>query len=183
MTALFVNGYGATDNTDDRNYATYLSAVRNYAWTTLGDGRHTIYLCGGFTNRTDLTEAETMRRWFVKNPLPRNVEIVLVENTTDARGNICRVEALMESEEDIIIFCEYSRRRTMTFFARRLFRHFEVRGVPFDQQSLRLEQQAKQLLLHLPLEALAWYLPPFDALRKKLHARHMRRARSAKPAA
>jgi hypothetical protein len=183
MTAVYVNGYGATDNPDDRNYAAYLSAVRNYAWNTLGDGQHTIYLCGGHTNREDLTEAETMSRWFERNPLPQNVKIVLVDDTTDARGNICRVEALMEPEQDIVIFCEYSRRRTMAFFARRLFKRFEVRGVPFDQQSLRFKQQATQLLLQLPLEALAWYLPPFDAFRKKLRTRHIRRARNAKPVA
>ncbi|MBP9748745.1 hypothetical protein KBD18_00930 [Patescibacteria group bacterium] len=178
MAAVFVNGYGATKDSRDRNYQAYLSAVRTFIWNKAGDGPHTLFLCGGHTNRDDLTEAETMRRWFEAHPLPRGVKVVLIDDTVDARNNICRMEKRLRPEQSVVIFCEYSRRRTMRFFAGRLFRHFEVRGIPFDQHSLRLEHRVMQALFHLPLEVLAWYVQPADDVRNWLRARHIRRARS-----
>lgn len=56
---------------------------------------------------------------------------------------------------------------------------YNLHGVRFDQNSLRLEHWALQVLLHLPLEMLVWCVQPADNVRKWLRARHMRHARKA----
>ncbi len=175
---IFVNGYGATDNVDDGNYCRYLGEV-----STFIDSHQTekcvVHLCGGYTNRLDLTEARAMLNWFVRRRDFSDVEYVLIEDTFTARDNMERMGSLV-SEELLVIFCEYSRRFTMAFYASRLFKHYEIHGVKFDAKSLTFVHQIKQVTLKLPVEVLAWYFQSFDHLRLWLRNRHVMRVRARK---
>lgn len=171
---IFVNGYGATRNPKDRNYTHYLDEVSRFIRRD-PKTEFTVYLCGGYTNRIDLTEAECMRRIWELRGIPQNVSLVLIEKTTTARDNLQAVR--LAGDEPITVFCELSRKPTMWFLASRLFSSVQVVGIGFDEKSLAIGHRLKQLFLKFPLEALAYYSPLFDKLRVILRERHVADAR------
>jgi hypothetical protein len=174
---FIVNGYGATPDIEDRNYTHYLSEVLRH---TERDGHEPrkIILCGGCTNRADLSEAETMRRWIDGHFPYWSDRLVLCDDTFTAQENFRRVSEWFDRTDVFKAFGEYSRRRTLRLFAWRYFNNCEVIGVRFDDRSLRPVHRFKQLFLHLPLETLALYLPPFNWLRLFFRRRHVARVRS-----
>ena len=172
---LYVNGYGATQNLDDGNYTRYLGEIiRHINWQP--QRQFTVYLCGGHTNRTDLTEAACMRNIWEHLGAPPNAALVLIENTTTARDNLKEV-GRHTADLHVTVFCEFSRMLTMEFLASRFFSRSTVFGIPFDTASLLTANMLKQRGPKLFLEVLANYLPLFDHLRLALRKRHVAKAR------
>lgn len=174
---FIVNGYGATPDAQDRNYTRYLSEVMNHVAAD-GSEPKKIILCGGFTNRTDLTEAETMRCWIVDHFPYWSDRLVLCDDTFTARDNFRLVSEWFDRTDVFKAFGEYSRCRTLRLFAKRYFYNCEVVPIRFDDRSLRPAHRLRQLCLHLPLEALALYFPLYDKLRLYFRQRHVECVRS-----
>lgn len=173
--ALYVNGYGATQNLHDSNYARYLGDIIRYI-NARPQRQFMVYLCGGYTNRTDLTEAACMRNIWVHLGAPPNATLVLIEDTTNARDNLKDVRRYV-AYAHVTVFCEFSRITTMEFLASRIFSGSTVIGLPFDVASLLPANILKQLVPKFLLEVLAYHLPPFDYLRLALRKWHIAKAR------
>jgi len=174
-TVLYVNGYGAA-GTDDGNYNRYLSNVLDLV-KSRPSYKFRVFLAGGLTNRTDLTEARAMLNWFEAKGKPDNAEFLMIEDTTTAKDNMVAFRKLV-GDEPVAIFCEHSRRHTMRFFALSLFNQYKILPVKFDAKSLRTKHRLQQVLLKTPLEILAWYWKPADNLRLKFRARHVVKVRA-----
>ena len=176
----YVNGYGATDNLADGNYGRYLSSVIGYLRRTHPQDAIALYLSGGYTNRTDLTEAESMRRILEHQGIISGTDLTItrLETPYTAREGLQTLRERVGSATRVTIFCEYSRQWTMRFFARQLFARATVIGIPFDASSMKLAHRLKQIFFHLPLEAGAWHSAFIDRLRKQLRDRHVAKARS-----
>lgn len=173
---IYVNGYGVpNDPLNDHNMHAYLMQVCRCIHA-YGAKSTKLYLAGGFTNRTDLSEARAMLMWLKHNGSISGAEINLLEATTTARENMKYFRSLV-GDVPVIILCEYSRRPTMQFFADMLFSVNDVRGVPFDKRSMSLAHRLKQWTTRLWLEKLAWHSSFFDALNRRLRARHVAQAR------
>lgn len=172
---FFVNGYGATTDTGDENYVRYLAEV--LAATKGFNGTVQIHLYGGFTNRTDVSEAQCMKRCIQQmGGTLKNAFLHTAEETTTARDNLEHFFSVNGSDRHVIVFCEYTRRWQMMFLASRFTSKYTVRGVRFDQRSLRWDQQLIQLA-HCALEIAAWYWPVADKLRVSLRDRKIKRLR------
>ncbi len=174
MSYVYANGYGATENIHDRNYTHYLIKVSHFIQEH-PDKQFTVYLCGGYTNRKNLTEAACMHQIWTRLGIPPNVVLVLIEDTTTARDNLQAVR--LAGDVPITIFCELSRKPTMRFLASRFFSAAQIVGIGFDEKSLKIGHRLKQLFLHFPLEVLAYYCPLFDKIRLALRKRHIARVR------
>lgn len=171
---LFVNGYGAGDSRD-QNMSRYLKAVHRHIMSLPGDDQIELYLCGGYTNRTDLSEAHAMANWFAGYGLPRRVQVILIENTCSARENIEEFRR-RAGNPPTTIFCEWSRRFKMRWLARRSLRSVEVVGVPFDPRSLRLDRQLVEFGAAL-LEIAALHSIWAEELRRYFRQRRVQEAR------
>ncbi|MBI4098820.1 MAG: YdcF family protein [Candidatus Magasanikbacteria bacterium] len=174
---VYVNGYGAPkDPLCDGNLDRYLGQVLKYL-EAYRDTNVDLFLVGGYTNRLDMSEAEAMKGWLMNRGLPSNVTIRLIDTTDTARDNMVEFKKRV-GDVPVLIFCEFSRRPTMAFFAWKLFAEATVHGVRFDERSLRLAHRIKQLTTKLWLEQLAWHSKTIDVLRKWLRKRHVDRARA-----
>lgn len=173
---VFVNGYGAPkDPLTDGNYERYLEQV---LWFLNNQsGMIHLHLFGGFTNRTDLSEAAAMKLWFEHAGIPKSALVITHDRTTTARGNLIEFNRVV-GDVPVVIFCEASREKTMRFFAGKLFSSFSIHGIPFDAKSLTPEALVEQRWQYR-LEYLAWYLPPVDVVCRIRRYRHVMRARAA----
>lgn len=185
---VFINGYGAPqDILKDNNYAIYLSSIKTFLFeqTEIQRCGFNLYLAGGFTNRTDMSEAQAMFNWFEKNGFPENTQNVFVlEASTTARSNIEEMDRQIEKDEfsETLFFCEYTRRFQTKFFVRNIFhnrkRDTRVLGVNFDKKSLQFLQYTKTIFLRFPLLVLSYYFPLVDEkIVKPARARHVKKCR------
>lgn len=174
-----VNGYGApADPVNDPNLGRYLGFIANKCNDWL-DRPVELHLLGGNTNRQSLTEARSMEMWFEAHGLPGNVRIVRHDHTTDLRGNCIALRNDTWADDDIIYFCEESRRFVTRYLVRRyLGPKAKVCDLGFDPASLRLSHRLMQRFPKLWMEWAAETLGgPFEWLRRKLRARHIRKHR------
>jgi hypothetical protein len=197
---IYINGYGAPkDPVNDGNLSRYLGAVKstveNFVESNSKYGipnskyDFTLYLAGGFTNRTDLSEARAMQMWFEHHGLPKNVRrVILIEESTTGRDNLVLFTQTIEDPPMTyltLFFWEYSRRFQMEFLARHILakmctyhQAYEFIGVPFDARSMKLVNRAKEYLLKFPLLVLAWYFPFINKLVvRPIRERHIAKCR------
>lgn len=175
---ILVNGYGAPlEPLMDENLHRYLTEVVSILEGS-EDGENALYLAGGYTNRSDLSEAAAMSAWLKARELPKGTVIFLIETSTTARGNLTRLKDLV-GNVPVTICCEYSRRLTMKFFAKKLFSQSVIRGIKFDEDSLRLDHLISRYTIKHWLEVLAWHSRIVDRFRRWLRKRHIARARAA----
>lgn len=174
---IYVNGYGATHDLDDANYGIYLGELlRRLRKDNLGRDS-TVYLCGGLTNRPDLTEARCMLNIIKHLAIPTSAKFVLIEESTNPRDSLRQVFRLT-GRVPLSAFCEFTREPTVRYLARRLFPEVMTVPIAFDKRSLAIGNQLKQRLLKHPLEVAASHSSIFDAIRIKLREKHMKRCRS-----
>jgi hypothetical protein len=173
---VYVNGYGTPrDPQTDGNLGRYLPTVRDFA---RAHSRAAIFLCGGLTNRTDLSEAAAMAQWFALHAEDLMPRIKLLEDGVSPHQNVTAF-AQIAGFKHAVLFCEESRTPTMRFLAwYHLHGSSTVTGVPFDKRSLTLRHRLVQWTSKLGLEVLATYFPPVDRLRKKLREQHIAKARA-----
>lgn len=177
---VFVNGYGAPLNPlEDDNFDQYLGNILKQLKEHCTYQCINLYLAGGYTNRTDMSEAEAMHEWFAKHQLPVHTVIHLISKTDTARENMREFQKVVGSDTPVFVFCELSRKPTMEFFAKKFFKHYMVYGVKFDAASLTLTNCLKQYTIKLWLEQLAWHSKTVDNLRKWLRKRQVTRSRAA----
>ncbi len=180
--SVSVNGYGAPrDPLTDGNLRRYLSQV--FDWLDLHDRRvREVFLCGGYTNRHDLSEAEAMRGWVaVHRPtwLPR---VRLIDTTASVRENIEAFNMAMAPGLHPVLFCERSRIWTVFWLAQCLFpadRPVTAAGVRFDERSLRFAHRFAQFFFHAPIERLSLLWPWLDRWRVRRRLRRIGQARAA----
>lgn len=169
--ALSVNGYGAPeDPINDGNLQRYLGGLFSTLDAHRLSGRiDVIYLCGGRTNRPDLSEAEALKRWIVHYEPRFTTRVHLLDTTISAKEN---VRAFAHEVANVglhpLLACEYSRWPTMEILARSFFMDpVTVLPIKFDAKSLRPKHQLKQLLVHAPVEFLSLKSGMVDAWRHK----------------
>lgn len=174
---IYVNGYGATHDLDDPNYHRYLGELIRLLRIQDHDEQITVYLCGGHTNRTDLTEARCMLNIIGRLGKPYGVDFVLIEESITTRDNLAEVYKRV-GRIPLTVFCESTRRPTVRYLAKRLFPEVQMMPVTFDGRSLSLVNRLKQRYLKLPLEVASVHSPAFDILRSYLHERHLAKCRA-----
>lgn len=173
-----MNGYGAPkDPLNDENLSRYLTQVIQQL-KEHRDTRIDLYLAGGYTNRTDCSEAEAMQAWLLAHGVDDNVHLHLIDHTMSAADNMRAFKHLV-GDVPVLVLCEQSRVPSMRFFANHLFSQNVVFGIAFDAASMSRTHRWKQSTVKVWIEALAWHLPPVDVLRRMLRDRHIRRARAA----
>lgn len=180
---ITVLGYGApADPATDGNLNRYLGRVAAFI-RDLPEGSHCfVYLCGGRTNRQDLSEAAAMKQWFEAHRHEycglKGATFILLENVDSARDALVATLQECGAHRHLNIFCEWTRRRTVHLHARRLFPNRTVNPIGFDQKSFHWRNRCVQLV-KLPLEAAA-HRPGSWAdrwVKQPLRRRHLQRAR------
>ncbi len=178
---VYVNGYGAPfDPLTDGNLTRYLRCVVDWL-DRHRDQVHKVVLCGGFTNRADLSEAEAMRRWIAKHAPQWVDSIWTIEDTLSVRENIQAFADLYLVRERAVFFCERSRIWTVLCLARIKFKSpwiVTVIGVPFDAQALKMSHRLRQMV-HGLIEWVSLWWPWLDRQREERRHRNILRAREA----
>lgn len=179
---VYVNGYGApADPLTDKNLQRYLSqVVRSVRRLDALVPITAFYLCGGKTNRPDLSEAEAMRQWFLVNAWDLRDRIRLIDQSIDAQNSLRQFSEKVPRGAAAIVFCEHSKRHVMRVLAVRLLpgRDVSVLGIKFDRASLAPSNKAVQLL-RVPFELLSTYVRFVDTIRANRRAAAVLRAREA----
>lgn len=180
--SVSINGYGAPrDPLTDPNLHRYLTQV--FGWLDVYDPRvREVFLCGGCTNRRDLSEAEAMQRWVALHSPAWLDRVRLIDTTQSVRENIERFAMEMSPQLQPVLFCEESRSRTVLWLARQFFRAPRpviVIGVPFDERSLRWTHRLLQVLVHAPIERLSLLWPWLDRWRMRERRARIGRERAA----
>lgn len=152
---IAILGYGApADPLKDGHLEVYLETVVRIMRRPRQHDE--IFLMGGCTNRTDLTEASAMRQWFDEYEPVYLPHLLLEDKPISARESIATLAERWDgytTEVEFVIFCEYSRRWMIRLLCRRLLpgRDVTVVGIKFDDASLtrshRLYQAGPRLLL------------------------------------
>ncbi len=180
--SVSINGYGAPrDPLTDGNLQRYLSQV--FGWLDLHERRvREVFLCGGYTNRHDLSEAEAMRGWIAVHRPTWLDRVRLIDSTASVRENIVAFDAEMASGLHPVLFCERSRIWTVFWLAQCLFRAdrpVTAAGVRFDERSLRFGHRLAQFFFHAPIERLSLAWPWLDRWRTRQRLRRIAQARAA----
>lgn len=179
--AVYVNGYGApVDITKDGNYEKYLLDVFE-ALDAWGSRVSVVYLCGGYTNRHDLSEAAAMMEWVEKNASEWRGRIRLIENSTTVRENIAEFAAQCGGANfNPVFFCEYSREPAVAALAAVFFAGsvtITTAGVGFSSADLTRRAQLKQVLVNLPMELASLRFEVVERWRAKARAKVIAKAR------
>lgn len=146
-------------------------------------GIHQIILCGGKTNRPDMSEAEAMRIWIEAHRPGWASEVVIIDTTTDIEGNFKAARTRIPARDNVIVFCETSRKPTNRFYALLAERRYVdggewlVIGKMRDEASLSLMHRLKQVAVHLPVEALSQAVPAVASIKRWMRARNIEKAR------
>ncbi|MBP7006304.1 hypothetical protein KBB27_04265 [Patescibacteria group bacterium] len=180
--AAYVNGYGVpADIATDGNYGEYLSSVFT-ALDALGSRVIVVYLCGGYTNRQNLSEAEAMMVWVEKNVPEWKDYVRLIENATTVRENVAEFAAkCWAANFSPVLFCEYSREPTVAALAAVFFGGsvpITTAGVRFSASDLTPRAQMKQVLVNLPVELLSLQFDAVERWRAKARAAVIANARA-----
>ncbi len=180
--AVSINGYGAPqDPPTDGNLCRYLERV--FTWLDLHERRvREVFLCGGYTNRHDLSEAEALRDWIAAHRPNWLARVQLVDTTASVSENIRAFAARMLPGPHAVLFCERSRLLTVFWLASAIFgsgHSVTVVGVRFDERSMGFIHRLTQLLIHAPIERLSLAWPWLDRWRSRLRLRRIGKARAA----
>lgn len=175
-------GYGAPpDPLQDDHLTVYLDAVTR----SIGRPRQhdEIFLMGGCTNRTDLSEAEAMRRWFAQFEPTFLPHLVSEDTPITARESVwmfAQEYGEHGPEVELMIFCEYSRRWMIRMLVKRFLpgRKVWVRGIKFDEAALTRTHRLYQVGPRLAFEWLALRRPFFNQMHNELRARYIANARA-----
>ena len=139
-----------------------------------------IYLCGGYTNRTDMSEAESMRRWIAYHAPELIDRVHLIDTTTTVQDNVRAFSKAIAGQDLHPVFvCEYSRWLTTFVLARSFMGSVPMSLVPikFDAASLEVRHQLKQVLVNAPLEWLCLHSEVVDGWRRDVRRQAIRQAR------
>lgn len=179
---VYVNGYGAPlDPLTDGNLTRYLQCVVDWL-DRHRDKVNKVVLCGGFTNRTDLSEAEAMRCWIVRHAPQWTDSVWTIEETLSVRENIQAFAELYLVRERAVFFCERSRLWTVLCLVRHWFKPpwvVTVIGVPFDARAMRIGHRLRQLFFHAPIEWVSLWWSWLDRWREERRHQNILRAREA----
>lgn len=181
MILVLVNGYGAPAHPEeDSQLNLYLRAVvvAMEVMEDCGKSPDRIFLAGGRTNRTDLSEACAMRRWFAANASKWVERLVLIDDTRDGQGNLRRFAQYVSEDDETMVFCSLERHAVMAALARRILksRHVGTMGITLDRRRFGL---VANLTRHagVSFEVLALRFATVNALRVMLRNREIIRAR------
>lgn len=176
-----VLGYGAPHNPlSDGNYTRYLSEV--FRRLEIEASRvEDIILCGGYTNRTDLSEAGAMNLWIEAHRPEWVRKCLTLEEPTTLEADLEEAAAEIPPDSQAYIFCEQSRIWSVRFHARRFFKDiaWRVIGIAFDEASLKPTHRLKQLLVHLPIEVLSTKSRIIADFKRRQRIRTVAKARAA----
>lgn len=174
-------GYGAArDPVSDGNTSRYLSEALKVL------GQHTtriqdILLCGGYTNRHDLSEAAAMLLWIKAHHPAWADKCLTLETPLTLEDDLREAASEIPTGAEAFIFCEQSRIWSVRFHARRLFKDigWRVIGIAFDAPSLKPTHRLKQLLVHLPIEVLSTKSRFIAGFKHRQRTRKIAEARAA----
>lgn len=137
-----VLGYGVPHEIRrDANYSRYLTTVANQIGDQVGHrGEPAVLLCGGPTDCFPpyrRTEADEMVRWFRAHPQARHWRLLAERRSLSTIENLLNARQLMRRRRiggSIAVACEWTRRRRVRRFARKIFgrRFSRLLAVDFD---------------------------------------------------
>lgn len=182
LTFVCIMGYGAPQHPiTDGNLFNYLGPALDHLRIREDGPIETIFLCGGYTNRTDLSEAMAMEQWIDAHRPQWAPKIERIESTLSLEENIRESAREIPKESRVIIFCEASRELAVRFQAWHHMRSMkrEVIGIPFDERSLTLAHRLKQFFVHLPIEMVSMYSERVHELKRRRRQRVIDQARAA----
>lgn len=176
-----VLGYGAPrDPAMDGNYDRYLTEV----FRRLGPEStyvEDIFLCGGYTNRRDLSEAAAMLQWIEAHRPEWARKCLTLEEPITLEADLEEAAREVPAGSRAFIFCEQSRIWSVRFHARRFFTGIDWRviGIAFDAASMKPIHRLQQLFVHLPIEILSTKSTTVAAFKARKRMQRIAAARAA----
>jgi hypothetical protein len=178
MLVFAINGLGAPEYPeDDKALSTYLrqalAFVDKYS-------PNFIFLCGGCTNRPNLSEAEAMLRWFGCHAPHLLERIVLLEDSLTARQNVEELNRHVGGGTSVVYFTEYSRRfEARILCACYLMVGWRVVGLVHDKRSMRPDRRLLRYTVYAPLALSVEMFPGLAGAQEQFRVLHILRTRAA----